>query len=447
MKKNSLSKLFEGRKKYIIMFVIIAAIITAFSIKNINKAVSVEAYSINFGTLNDTYKENAVISFGKGYHILSKVNGNIKEVLVDENSAVKKGDVLVRISDRDLVYQKQLRQSNLDSYMAKKEESDIGKLMTTSPMEYINGLSSSLESARAAYEAAQTEYNAKQALYESQSISLMELESAKASFESAKSNFETASSRLDESNKYLKSLKDEGLSEKDISKKFYESTKKQLEAAIDAEKTAIAQLDMQIADCEVKSEYDGIVSSVPAKNISMAVPGQELVVVDTDNNEYRLECSVLTDVIPYLHVGDEMEAEFDLRGTKKVYKGKISEIYDFATEDKSPLGLKEYRVKLVATLNDVGEDNILKNGYGVDAIFTLYKNDNVIAVPLGAVFTENDSDYVFKIEEGRAKKTPVTVSYKSSTEAVISEGLQKDDRVIINSDEEKINDGVKVRAK
>ena len=66
MKKNSLSKLFEGRKKYIIMLVIIAAIITAFSIKNINKAVSVEAYSINFGTLNDTYKENAVINFGKG---------------------------------------------------------------------------------------------------------------------------------------------------------------------------------------------------------------------------------------------------------------------------------------------------------------------------------------------------------------------------------------------
>ena len=65
MKKNRLSKLFEERKKYIIMFVIIVAIITAFSIKNINKAVSVEAYSINPGTLKDTYKENAVISFGR----------------------------------------------------------------------------------------------------------------------------------------------------------------------------------------------------------------------------------------------------------------------------------------------------------------------------------------------------------------------------------------------
>ena len=144
MKKNRLSKLFEERKKYIIMFVIIVAIITAFSIKNINKAVSVEAYSINQGTLKDTYKENAVISFGKGYHILSKVNGNIKEVLVDENTAVKKGDVLVRISNRDLVYQKQLRQSNLDSYMAKKEESDIDSLFlaggTSALMSTISGL-------------------------------------------------------------------------------------------------------------------------------------------------------------------------------------------------------------------------------------------------------------------------------------------------------------------
>ena len=82
--------------------------------------------------------------------------------------------------------------------------------------------------------------------------------------------------RLDESNKYLQSLKAEGLSEKDISEKFYESTKKQIEAAIELEKTAIAQLEHQIEDCEVKAEYDGIISKIPAKDISMAVAGQDL---------------------------------------------------------------------------------------------------------------------------------------------------------------------------
>ena len=445
MKKNSLSQLFE-RKKYILIFIIILVIISVFIINNLNKAIDVEVYTVKPGEVNDTYKENAVISLGKEYHILSKVNGSIEEVLVNENSPVKKGDVLIKISSRDLLYQKQLRQSSLDSYIAKKEESNIGKLMATSPMEYISGLKSSLDTAKAAYEAAQTDYSAKQALFEAQSVSLIELETSRANFENAKSNYETASKRLDESNKYLQTLKGEGLSEKDISEKFYESTKKQIEAAIESEKTAIAQLEHQIEDCEVKAEYDGIISKIPAKDISMAVAGQELAVIDTNNNEYRLECSVLTDVIPYLHVGDRMKAEFNLRGVKKSYNGKISEIYDFATEEKSPLGLNEYRVKLVAVL-DNAEDDILKNGYGVDAIFTLYKNDNAIAVPIGAVFTEDELDYVFKIEDKKAKKTPVSISYKSSTQAVISEGLKEDDKVIINSDEEKLNDGSKVREK
>ena len=275
---------------------------------------------------------------------------------------------------------------------------------------------------------------------------MIELETSRANFENAKSNYETASKRLDESNKYLQSLKAEGLSEKDISEKFYESTKKQIEAAIESEKTAIAQLEHQIEDCEVKAEYDGIISKIPAKDISMAVAGQELAVIDTNNNEYRLECSVLTDVIPYLHVGDRMKAEFNLRGVKKSFDGKISEIYDFATEEKSPLGLNEYRVKLVAVLDNAGDD-ILKNGYGVDAIFTLYKNDNAIAVPIGSVFAEDELDYVFKIENKTAKKTPVSIVYKSSTQAVISEGLKEDDKVIINADEEKLNDGSKVREK
>ena len=68
-------------------------------------------------------------------------------------------------------------------------------------------------------------------------------------------------------------------------------------------------------------------------------------------------------------------------------------------------------------------------------------------MPIGSVFSEDEVDYVFKIEDKKAKKTPVSISYKSSTQAVISEGLKEDDKIIINSDEEKLNDGSKVREK
>lgn len=444
-KEKGLSRIFGGKKKVILVCIAALAVAAIIIINNLNKALEVEVYTVNPGSVNDTYKESAVISLGDKYHILSKVSGNILEVLADENSPVKKGDVLVRIDSRDLVYQKSLRQSSLDSYIAKKEESDISKLMATSPMEYINGLNASLESARAAYALAQTDYEAKQALFNAQSVSLIELETSKANYESAKANFETANNRYNESNNYLDNLKSQGLSERDISEKFYESTKNQLEAAIDSERTAIGQLDKQIEDCEVKSEYDGVVSAIPAKNISMATVGGELAVIDTDNNEYRIECSVLTDVVPYIKVGDAFNAEFNLRGIKKSYTGKVSEIYNFATEEKSPLGLKEYRVKVVGILDN--SDDVLKNGYGVDAVFTLYKNDDVISVPIGAVFTEDDKDYVFKIEKGRAVKTPVNISYKSSVEAVIDEGLNENDKVVLNADEDGLDEGNKVKAK
>ena len=444
-KEKGLSRIFGGKKKVILVCIAALAVAAIIIINNLNKALEVEVYTVNPGSVNDTYKERAVISLGDKYHILSKVSGNILEVLADENSPVKKGDVLVRIDNRDLLYQKSLRQSSLDSYIAKKEESDISKLMATSPMEYINGLNASLESARAAYALAQTDYDAKQALFNTQSVSLIELETSKANYESAKANFETANNRYNESNNYLDNLKSQGLSERDISEKFYESTKNQLEAAIDSERTAIGQLDKQIEDCEVKCEYDGVVSSIPAKNISMAAVGGELAVIDTDNNEYRIECSVLTDVVPYINVGDAFNAEFNLRGIKKSYTGKVSEIYNFATEEKSPLGLKEYRVKVVGILDN--SDDVLKNGYGVDAVFTLYKNDDVISVPIGAVFTEDDKDYVFKIEGGRAVKTPVNISYKSSVEAVIDEGLKENDKVILNADEDSLDEGSKVKEK
>mgnify|MGYP000862641924 CR=1 FL=1 len=102
MKKNSLAQLF-GRKKYILISIIILVIIAVFIINNLNKAIDVEVYTVKVGEVNDTYKENAVISLGKEYHILSKVNGSIEEVLVNENSPVKKGDILIKISSRDVI--------------------------------------------------------------------------------------------------------------------------------------------------------------------------------------------------------------------------------------------------------------------------------------------------------------------------------------------------------
>ena len=46
MKKNSLAQLFEGRKKYILISIIILVIISVFIINNFNKAIDVQVYTV-----------------------------------------------------------------------------------------------------------------------------------------------------------------------------------------------------------------------------------------------------------------------------------------------------------------------------------------------------------------------------------------------------------------
>ena len=447
-KKKVLKGSLNKKIKFIAAVLLIILAAAVYVVKNGNKGVEVEVYTVENSAVNDVYKESGVVKSGDKYHIIAKTSGSINEVLVSENTPVKAGDVLVRIDTRYLQYQKDLKNSSIEANMAKKEESDVNKVMATAPIEYINTLRQNVASAEAALNAARNDYQAKQALFDSGAVSNLELEASKSSYESANAAYESANTRLSQSSTYLESLKKEGLTEKDINKKFYESTQKQLDAAIAADQTSIEQLDRQIADCEVKAEYDGVVLSVAAKDISMVSAGQELAVISTDaHGQYKVETDVLTDVIPYLNVGDPAEIEFDMRGTKKTVSGKISEIYDFANEEKSALGLKEYRVKVLVALDENTPDDIIKDGYGVNVKFNLYNNENVAAVPIGAVFKYDEKDYVFKIVDKKAVMSPVNIDYKSGTQAVISSGLDVGDVVITNSDNEDLEDGVRVRIK
>ena len=326
-RKKSLPEFLRKKFKFIIIAAAIIAAAAMYMLKNSSKALEVEVYTVVLSDVNDVYKEDGVIKSGDKYHIIAKTSGSIQEVLVAENTPVKAGDVLVRIDTRDLQYQKDLKNSSIEGYLAKKEESNVSKVMATAPIEYINGLRQSAASAGVALNSAQTDYQAKQALFEAGAISNLELEASRTAYETARSAYDSANIRLNESSSYLESLKKEGLTEKDINKRFYESAEKQLDAAIAAEQTALAQLDRQIADCEVKAEQDGVVLSIAAKDISMVSAGQELAVISTNAQEgYTVESEVLTDAVSYLYIGEPVEVEFDLRGVKKTAAGKITEI-------------------------------------------------------------------------------------------------------------------------
>ena len=405
-----------------------------------NQGLSVEIAAAEQTAVQDWYTEEGVLSFGDTSQVISQVSGAVKEIPVHENDRVEKGDILMVIDSTDYEYAASLAQDTLDGLTAKLDQSRIGQVMTVSPQEY---LSSETEAAEAALQSARTVYEASKALYETGDISRAEYELNEAAYQQAELAGEQAKSRYEESRRLLNSLKDEGIDERTVNQRFYDSVLKELEAQVSAQKTQVELLNDKLEKCTIRAEESGIVTSFPAKGASMIQAGETVAVIKGQDGAFA-EADVLTSAVPYIHKGTQVKAAFKVRGSERTYEGSVSDIYKFAEKGTSALGLSEYRVHVKAELAE-NEGLSGMEGYGVNVRFLLYDNENALTVPADAVFEVDGESFVFTVEDGKAKTTPVTLEYKTGTIAVVESGIGEGDAVIARADEEGLYDGAKVK--
>jgi len=204
------------------------------------------------------------------------------------------------------------------------------------------------------------------------------------------------------------------------------------------------QLEDKLKKCVVTADRDGIITSLPVKDMSYIQAGETAVTI-SGRGKIQAESDVLTSIAPYLTPGDKVTVILQLRNQDQMYGETISHVYDYAAKGTSALGMDEYRVHVKI---DMDENTELegKEGYGANIRFTLYQGENKLVIPSSAVFQLDDQNYVFVIKNGKAEKLPVEVEYKTSSQTVIKEGLAEGQKVIDHVDSEEIYEGAKVYA-
>lgn len=436
----------DGRKKklcFLAAGIVLALIIGNTAVKSF-KGAPVQTVAASYEAVEDRYTEEGTITAGGEYRLVSEASGPVKEVRVRENDGVKAGDILFTVDDRDLLQEKSLCESALAGYKAKLEQSRIGQVMTSSPQEYLDSIRAEVSAKEADYQAAKTLVDASQSLYSSGSISRIEWEKDRASYENASLAWEQAKSRYEESRRFLESLKAGGIDETTINGRFYDSVEEQLRAQIKSQETTMEQLEDRLKKCVVTADRDGVITSLPVKDMSYIQAGETAVTI-SGRGKIQAESDVLTSIAPYLSQGDKVTVILQLRNQDQMYGGTISQVYDYAAKGTSALGMDEYRVHVKIDL-DENTDLEGKEGYGANIRFTLYQGDNKLVIPSSAVFQLDDQNYVFVIKNGKAEKLPVEVEYKTSSQAVIKEGLAEGEKVIDHVDSEEIYEGAKVYA-
>lgn len=128
----------------------------------------------------------------------------------------------------------------------------------------------------------------------------------------------------------------------------------------------------------------------------------------------------------------------------EILNAKVRRVEPAGFTKVSALGIEEQRVKVVLDFVDPPQVwQRLGHGFRIIARIVVWRGDNVLQVPLGALFRHGDAWAVFRIVDGRARITPVEIAERNLRTARLTQGISEGDTVILYPSD-RIVDGVRV---
>ena len=113
----------------------------------------------------------------------------------------------------------------------------------------------------------------------------------------------------------------------------------------------------------------------------------------------------------------------------------------------SALGVEEQRVNVVLDFAEaLDRVQTLGDGFRVEAHIVVYRQEQAVKVPVGAVFREGAAAALFVVEGERARKRAVKVVRRNGSEAMIEEGVKPGERVVVYPSDA-LRDGARVEVR
>lgn len=199
---------------------------------------------------------------------------------------------------------------------------------------------------------------------------------------------------------------------------------------------------------DVRAPTSGRVLKVHQKSAGVVQAGSPLVEMG-DDSLLEAVVDLLTVDAVHVRVGTPVVIQgFD--GGERKLTGRVRQIEPSAFTRPSALGVDEQRVNIIIALTDPREQWAdLRDGYHVEVRFVLWRGEDVLKVPNGAVFRRGDRWAVYTIDNTsapRAHLTTVTVGHRGESEVEILSGLGANDAIAVHPGDS-VKDGVRVEAR
>jgi len=205
---------------------------------------------------------------------------------------------------------------------------------------------------------------------------------------------------------------------------------------------AAGSRDNMVGCCvDVLSPVDGRVLRLIHESEGIVAAGQPLIEVG-DPADLEIVVDLLSTDAVRVSPGDDVT--IDDWGGPETLSGRVRRVEPYGFTKVSALGIEEQRVNVLVGLSDPHERwRSLGHGFQVEARIAVWKGEDVLKLPLGALFRDGDDWAVFVVEDGRARLRRVRIGHGNGREAEILDGLAAGEHVILHPGDQ-IADGVRV---
>ena len=176
----------------------------------------------------------------------------------------------------------------------------------------------------------------------------------------------------------------------------------------------------------------------------MVAPGTPLLEIG-DTRSLEITTDVLSADAVKIKPG--MKVFYDRWGGEQPLEGQVLRVEPVGFTKVSALGVEEQRVLVISGITS--EPDLWQNlgdGYRVESRFILWQQEDVLQVPLSALFRSGDQWALFVVEDSRAKRCVVEVGQRNGLSAQVVQGLSEGETVIAHPDDT-IEDGVRVKSR
>lgn len=364
---------------------------------NSQQGLTAETQIIQPEDLEKTLMEEGVVWAGEDLSVTPQISGQIKTLLVKEGQYVEAGAALFEMETQTLSLQKAQAEQNAAAQWAQA-----------------NAQAPLIAQAQQEAEKLAQELTKLEPLVEAGALAQQEFDQARFAWESAQRSHEAA-------------LKNQAY----------------LQALARASQLQAKQLEGELAHAVVTAPAAGHVKNLVVKAGSFVGPQMETCLISVGEG-LKIESLVQTEHRLSLNVGDPVLLQMKQGEDKVTGPGRIKEIYPYAVEEISSLGLVERRVPVI--LEPMDESLPLEPGYDVDVVFTLASAQKALSVPKTAIFAYEEGHAVWVVDHGRATIRQVKQGFKSTYSVVVLEGLSEGEEILVNATQEGLEEGIKIQS-